>query len=159
MIGALANAADPRIAACEAFAAALATFDRARPVVVLSHFDADGLAAAAVLVRAMRTAGWRAEAVTTGKGETPWDECVRERLAAPDPGGLIVTDLGTRAAPVLPGRPTVVIDHHLPTGEPEGATTISGNGPEPEPTSALLAWWATGRWASRTICCGSRRWG
>ena len=142
MIGALRDTADPRRAACEAFASALDPFDRGKPVVVLSHFDADGLAAAAILVRAFRAAGWQAEAATTGKGETPWDDSVCERLAAFDPGGLIVTDLGTRAAPVLPGCPTVVIDHHLPTGEPEGATTISGNGLDPEPTSALLAWWA-----------------
>lgn len=51
MIGALADAADPRAAARNAFADALATFDRGRPVAVLSHFDADGdadgLAAAA----------------------------------------------------------------------------------------------------------------
>jgi hypothetical protein len=142
MIGALADTADPRAAACDAFSGALATFDRARSVVVLSHFDADGLSAAAILVRALRSAGWQAESVTTGKGETPWDEAVTQRLAAMTPGGLIVTDLGTRAGPVLPGCPTVVIDHHLPTGTPEGAITISGNGLHPEPTSALLAWWA-----------------
>ena len=142
MIGVLAHATDPRSAACEAFAQVLDGFDRARPVLVLSHFDADGLASAAVLVRALRGAGWQSEAVTTGKGETPWDAAVRERLAAFGPGGLIVTDLGTRADPVLPGCPTVVIDHHVPTGEPQGAVTISGNGLSPEPTSALLAWWA-----------------
>ena len=142
MIGVLANVPDPRAAARDAFARALAGFDRERSVLVLSHFDADGLAAAAILVRALRAAGWQAEPVTTGKGETPWDDSVRDALAARAPGGLIVTDLGTRAAPVLRGCPTVVIDHHLPTGEPEGATTISGNGLEPEPTSALLAWWA-----------------
>lgn len=45
---------------------------------------------------------------------------------------------------MLPGCPTVVIDHHVPTGAPERATVISGNGLEPEPTSALLAYWAIG---------------
>ena len=142
MIGVLAHVADPSLAAREAFAGALASFERARPIVVLSHFDADGLAAAAILVRALRRAGWQADAATTGKGETPWDASVRERLATRCPGGLIVADLGTRAEPVLPGCPTVVIDHHVPTGEPERAVTISGNGLQPEPTSALLAWWA-----------------
>ncbi len=80
--------------------------------------------------------------MTTAKGETPWDESVAAKLAEIGPGGLILTDLGTRAQPVLPGCATIVIDHHLPTGEPEGAVTISGNGLSPEPTSALLAWWA-----------------
>jgi single-stranded-DNA-specific exonuclease len=35
----------------------------------------------------------------------------------------------------------LVIDHHVPTGEP-AAVTISGNGLDPEPPTALLAWWA-----------------
>ena len=141
MIGALSLTADPRAAAWEAFGAALVQFDRTRPVVVLGHFDADGLSAVAVLVRALRAAGWTADARITGKGETPWEDELRDELAARVPGGLIVTDLGTRAEPVLAGCPTIVIDHHLPTGTPAGATTISGNGLEPEPTSALLAWW------------------
>jgi single-stranded-DNA-specific exonuclease len=35
-----------------------------------------------------------------------------------------------------------VIDHHVPTGEPLDAITVSGNGLSPEPTTSLLAWWA-----------------
>ncbi|WP_374944186.1 DHH family phosphoesterase [Sphingomonas sp.] len=137
----LSRTGDPRKQAREAFAGALATFDTARSVVVLGHFDADGLTATAILVRALRAAGRTAEAVIVGKGESPWDEAVGARLAAHAPGGLVVTDLGTRAEPVLRGCPTVVIDHHVPTGDPQ-VTTISGNGLDPEPTSALLAWWA-----------------
>ncbi|WP_217429810.1 phosphoesterase [Sphingomonas bacterium] len=144
MIGALAHSTAPRTTAHAAFATALAGFDRARPVTVLGHFDADGLAATAILVRALRAAGWRAEPRVTGKGETPWDEPIAGELARADLGGLIVTDLGTRADPVAPGVPTVVIDHHLPTGLAPGATVVSGNGLVPEPTSALLAWWCAG---------------
>jgi hypothetical protein len=140
MIGVLSPDTDPRIAAPAAFAAALQDFDRARPVTVLGHFDADGLSAVAILVRALRAAGWTAEPRITGKGESPWDEGFAATLGGP--GGLIVADLGTRPEPVLPGVPMVVIDHHLPTGIPAGATTISGNGLSPEPTTALLAWWA-----------------
>jgi len=144
MIGSLAHTDDPRTAAATAFADALAGFDRSRPVAVLGHFDADGLSAVAVLVRALSAAGWRAEPFVTGKGETPWDAAVAARLGAIAPGGLVVTDLGTRAEPVLAGCPAIVIDHHLPTGTPQATTTISGNGLDPEPTSALLAWWAAG---------------
>jgi len=144
MVGVLTGTGDPSPTAREAFVAALAGFAPERPVAVLGHFDADGLGAVAVLVRALRAEGRDAEPLVVGKGETPWDDEVRERLAAMEPGGLIVADLGTRAEPVLPGCPTVVIDHHLPTGTPEGATVISGNGLTPEPTSALLAWWASG---------------
>lgn len=144
MIGRLASILDPRAAARDAFADALAAFDAARPIAILSHFDADGLAAAAVLSRALEQAGRRVVVHLTGKGETPWDANVAKRLSAEQPGGLILADLGTRAAAVLPGCPTLVIDHHVPTGEPEGAITLSGNGLAPEPTTALLAWWAAG---------------
>jgi single-stranded DNA-specific DHH superfamily exonuclease len=144
MIGKLATASNPQEAAGAAFAEALRTFDRKRPIVVLCHFDADGLSAAAILVRALRNAGWTALPLVVGKGETPWDEEVAARIREEDPGGLIVTDLGTRPEPVLSGCPTLVIDHHVPTGEPGDAVTISGNGLSPEPTSSLLAHWAIG---------------
>lgn len=123
---------------------ALTAFGRRGPIVVLSHFDADGLGAAAILVRAFRAAGWAAGPLVIGKTESPWDEGVRDRLSRLAPGGLIVADLGTRAEPVLLGCPTLIIDHHMPTGEPRDAITISGNGLDPEPTTALLAWWAAG---------------
>lgn len=142
MLGALADQSDPRHAAREAMQGALARFRRDRPVVVLSHFDADGLSAAALLVRALEQVGWRSRAETIGKGETPWDEAVAARLTTLEPGGLVLCDLGTRPEPVLPGCPTLVIDHHVPTGEPIDAITISGNGLRPEPTTSLLAWWA-----------------
>ncbi|MFC6790658.1 phosphoesterase [Methylobacterium komagatae] len=143
-VGRLYPDADVRAAARDAMEAALATFEGDRPILVVSHFDADGLTAAAILIRALRHAGKDAGPVVMGKGESPWDPDVGARLAELRPGGLIVADLGTRADPVLPGCPTLVIDHHVPTGEPEGAVTISGNGLDPEPTSALLAWWAAG---------------
>lgn len=123
---------------------ALATFRVAGPIVVLSHFDADGLAASAILTRALRQAGQVVEPLVIGKTESPWDAAVGDRIGALSPSGLIVADLGTRPDPVVIGCPTLVIDHHVPTGEPQGAVTISGNGLDPEPTTALLAWWAVG---------------
>ena len=141
MIGVLTSATDPRAAARVAFAQALAGFDRSRPIIVLGHFDADGLAAIAILVRALSAAGWAATPRIVGKGESPWEPDFAATLH--QPGGLIVADLGTRAGAVLNDVTTVVIDHHLPTGSPD-AVTISGNGLTPEPTSALLAWWCAG---------------
>lgn len=123
---------------------ALAGFRARGPVVILSHFDADGLAAAAILVRSLRAAGRAAEPLVIGKGESPWDAAVGHRLADRSPAGLVVADLGTRPEPILAGCPTLVIDHHVPTGAPVDAITISGNGLDPEPTTALLAWWAAG---------------
>ncbi|WP_244477305.1 phosphoesterase [Methylobacterium sp. Leaf125] len=144
IVGSLSPDGDVRAAARDAMTAALAMFKRGRPILVVSHFDADGLTAAAILIRALRQAGREAVSVVVGKGESPWDPEVIHRLGAHEPGGLIVADLGTRADPVLPGCPTLVIDHHVPTGEPRDAVTISGNGLDPEPTTALLAWWAAG---------------
>ena len=144
MIGRLQRVADPRAAAAQAMSDALETFDRARPLVVVSHFDADGLSAAAILVRSLERAGWAVIPVIVGRGETPWDENFAARIDAFEPGGLILADLGTRPEPVVPSCPTMVIDHHVPTGEPHGAITLSGNGLSPEPTTALLAWWAAG---------------
>ena len=144
IVGSLSPDGDVRAAARDAMTAALATFKRGRPILVVSHFDADGLTAAAILIRALRQAGREAVSVVVGKGESPWDPEVTHRLGAHEPGGLLVADLGTRADPVLPGCPTLVIDHHVPTGEPRDAITISGNGLDPEPTTALLAWWAAG---------------
>jgi single-stranded-DNA-specific exonuclease len=144
VIGRLSQAHDVRDATRRAMTDALASFRGHGPVVVLSHFDADGLGAAAILVRALRGAGRVAEPVVIGKGESPWDGNIGARLAALEPSGVIVADLGTRREPVLPGCPTLVVDHHVPTGEPQEAVTISGNGLDPEPTTALLAWWAAG---------------
>ena len=142
MIGALAGTEDVRGAARAVMADALAGFGQEGPIAVLGHFDADGLAAVAILVRALAHAGRAVQPLVIGKGESPWDAAVADRIAAYHPAGLIVADLGTRPEPVLPGCPTLVIDHHVPTGTPEGAITISGNGLDPEPTTALLAWWA-----------------
>jgi single-stranded DNA-specific DHH superfamily exonuclease len=142
MIGRLSQAGDVRTAARQAMVDALAAFGREGPIVVLSHFDADGLSAAAILLRALRQAGWNSEPLVVGKTGSPWEVETRDRIAAFKPAGLIVADLGTRYEPVLPDCPTLVVDHHVPTGEPHDAVTISGNGLDPEPTTALLAWWA-----------------
>ena len=142
MIGRLARVDDVRAAARGAMAEALTQFRDDGPVVVLCHFDADGLAAAAVVTRALRAAGRPAEPLVIGKTESPWDRDVRERVTALRPAGLVLADLGTRPDAVVPGCPTLVLDHHVPTGEPVDAVTLSGNGLDPEPTTALLAWWA-----------------
>jgi single-stranded-DNA-specific exonuclease len=141
MVGDL-HTGDPRPAAAAGMTRFLAQVDAMQPVAVAAHFDADGLSAAAILVRALRAAGRPAEPVIVGKTETPWDATFAARLQALAPGGLVVADLGTRPEPVLPDLPTLVIDHHRPTGTPPAAITLSGHGLEPEPTSALIAWWA-----------------
>ncbi len=141
MIGSLTQA-DPRADARAGMERFLAEVPSGT-VAVAGHFDADGLSAVATLVRALRAAGREAEPVIVGKTETPWDPSFAERLRALGPAGLILTDLGTRGEAVLADVPTLIVDHHRPTGTPPSAVTLSGHGLSPEPTSALIAWWAT----------------
>jgi single-stranded-DNA-specific exonuclease len=108
----------------------------ARPL-ILGHFDADGLSAVAILKRSLPSADVR----LVGKGENPWSAEMRAELERDPPGGLIIADLGVREGDVLPGTPTVIIDHHVPTGTPGEALVLSGHGRSPEPTTALLAYW------------------
>ncbi|MCR0980521.1 hypothetical protein [Roseomonas populi] len=127
-----------------AFEAALRRFDPARPPLVLCHHDADGLAAGAILARALPGAAAR----VIGRGEGAWTEETAAEVRARDPGGLLVADLGTRAEAVLPGLPTAVLDHHVPisgtTGAAEDVTVIAGHDTEPQPSSALIAHWCVG---------------
>ncbi|WP_344705392.1 phosphoesterase [Sphingomonas swuensis] len=110
----------------------------AGPPLILGHFDADGLSAVAILARSIPGS----EVRLVGKGETPWTPSVRAELEQRRPAAIIATDLGVREGDILPGTPTCLIDHHVPTGLPGDALVLSGNGCEPEPTSALMAWWA-----------------
>ena len=134
----------PATDARAAFADALQRMDKTRAIMIVGHFDADGLAATAILARSLSAAGRLHTIRIVGKGENPWDASFGQEIAARAPGGLIVTDLGVRAPEIADGVPTILIDHHVPTGEPADTITVSGNGLTPEPTSALLAWWCAG---------------
>lgn len=124
-----------------AFTEAVAGFGEGAPV-VLCHDDADGLSAGALLWRALARAGREPRPVRViGRGESAWSPAIRDELAAHAPGGLVVTDLGVQAGAILPGVPTVIVDHHVPRSwpEPSEATVISGHEDAPIPTSSLLA--------------------
>lgn len=125
------------------FAAAVARFDRGRPVWVLGHNDADGLSATALFARAFEADGWTVRTRIVGRGESPWSAELRAELAGVEAGGIVVTDLGVRDGALKPGVPAVVVDHHVPTGAPE-AEVITGYGLDPIPTSSLLAFWCAG---------------
>lgn len=127
-----------------AFAIAIQTFDRTKPVWILGHNDADGLSATALFARAFVATGWAVRTRILGRGESPWSDAMRAELANEPAGGLIITDLGVRDALPKPGVPTVVVDHHIPGPSPSGATVISGHGQDPIPTSSLLAFWCAG---------------
>lgn len=124
-----------------AFTEAVAGFGEGGAV-VLCHDDADGLSAGAILWRALARAGREPRPVRViGRGESAWSPAIRDELAAHAPGGIVVTDLGVQAGAILPGVPTVIVDHHVPRSWPESseATVISGHDDAPIPTSSLLA--------------------
>ena len=134
----------PNTAVAAAFSAAIARFDRAQPVWVLGHNDADGLSATALFARAFKAAGWAVRTRIVGRGESPWSDAMRTELADEPAGGVVVTDLGVQPGLPRPGVPTVVVDHHIPGAPPPGAAVISGHGFDPIPTSSLLAYWCAG---------------
>ncbi len=109
---------------------------------ILTDADADGLPAAALLLRSLNAAGYAN--VTTEprrKFENAWMPEVHARLAALKPEALLLVDLGARPDPVLPGVPTLLVDHHAPFGTPPGAVLLTSYGTEPTATSGLLALW------------------
>ena len=109
---------------------------------ILTDADADGLPAGALLVRALQAAGYeRVTVEARGKFENAWQPAVHERLRLRAPEALLIVDLGTRPDVLLPGVPTLLIDHHAPFGTPPGATLLTSYGTEPTATSGLLALW------------------
>ena len=113
---------------------------------ILTDSDADGLPAAALLVRALQTAGYpNITAEVRQKFESAWDPHVLARLESRNPEALVILDLGSRPGLLLPGIPTLLLDHHFPTGTPLGATLLTGYGSSEDqkqiPTTGLLAFW------------------
>jgi single-stranded-DNA-specific exonuclease len=123
------------------FRAFLQTLLASSRLAVVGHSDTDGLTATAILTRALDSAGYSTAPTITQKGENAWSDAVLRRAADGRPDALLVLDLGSRADPLLPGVPALLIDHHKPTGVPPGAVLISGYGTEPTPSSGLLAYW------------------
>lgn len=116
-------------------------------VVVLCHFDADGLAAGSLFGRGLPLLGeaWRGGRVTvvpSGRDESAFSDTARDRLRALAPDALVVADLGVNAAGTLEadGVPVLYVDHHRPAGRPPSDFVVSGYDWEPVPCTAWLAY-------------------
>ncbi|WP_244492382.1 phosphoesterase [Aureimonas sp. AU12] len=114
-----------------------------RPLLVC-HNDADGLSAGVVLAKTLRQAKLSPVIRIIGKGDNAYSDAFRSEVEAYQSRqgvtGLILTDVGTSTGPVTEIMPTIIVDHHVPTGIPEHATVISGIDDNPIPTSSLLAY-------------------
>lgn len=120
----------------DAFPAALKAFGP-DPLIVC-HNDADGLSAGVILKKTLERSGRRPSVRIVGKGENAYSAEFQAELRQRRFDGLILTDVGTSAV-LRASVPAIVVDHHVPTGLPAGATTISGVDDDPIPTSSLLA--------------------
>ena len=123
---------------------------KATRVHILCDSDADGLPAGALLVRALRTAGYGAvTAECRRKGESAWGVDVLDRIRRQRPQALMVADLGSRRDALLGADvPTLLLDHHCPLGVPDGAVLLTAFGTGAEEgdgkdvaTTGLLAYW------------------
>ena len=134
----------------EARSATAAFFEPFTPtdhLVVFCHFDADRLAAGALFGRGLKRLGFtNVSVVPSERGESAFSESARDRLGALEPAGLVVTDLGVNKVGVLPGVPTLYIDHHQPGGTPEDAVIVSGYGTlSPAPPGSPTSCWRRSR--------------
>ncbi|MDY7231558.1 hypothetical protein [Hyalangium rubrum] len=111
---------------------------RDRQVLVAPHTDVDGLSSGVLALRALRAMGARPSVQLPGKGEHAHSPPFQQRLRRVGADALMVLDMGSRAGPILPELPTLIVDHHPSTEFPEGALVLSGYGHEPiAPTSVL----------------------
>ncbi len=110
------------------------------PVVVASHNDVDGLAAAVIVLRALETRAVPAVPLPAKRGEHVHHDGMRARIRALRPGSLIVLDMGSRAGPIVAGVPTLVIDHHVPSGIPDDTLLVNGFDREPVAPTSVLAY-------------------
>ncbi|MCW7076156.1 MAG: DHH family phosphoesterase [Candidatus Syntrophoarchaeum sp.] len=85
-----------------------------RKVQLISHIDADGLASAAIVTKALKRAGIEVEVDFVKQ----LDKNVLERVARSDPGVVIFTDLGSSMLQDIARCrfTSVILDHHIPPG-------------------------------------------
>ncbi len=98
---------------------------RGNRVAVLTDADADGLASAALLVRALSASDVEVlDPVAPHRAEFPPGRRTARALKARKPDRLIVLDLGAHRE-LLPGVPTLYINHHNEFLRHEGETVLA----------------------------------
>lgn len=109
-------------------------------VAIACDNDVDGLCAAVIVERALTGRAACVETIPARRGEHVHHDSMRDRIRAAAPQALVVLDIGSRPGAILPGVPTLVIDHHNPErGLPPGAIVVNGYDREPVAPTSVLA--------------------
>lgn len=111
------------------------------PVVVLAGPQPDGLAAATLLRRALRLAGWSVTLVIPAKGAPAWGAATLQRVGEIWPAGVIAAGVGSPSAWPIDAPPLLALDHRPLPPAPPGVIAISGAGWAPPPSTSTLAYW------------------
>jgi hypothetical protein len=107
-------------------------------LLVVSDRDVDGLTGAELVARTLGERGVSVERWAPPRGAHAHSPLTRAHIEARAPDAVVVIDQGSRAGAIAPGRPTLVIDHHQPSGIPDGALFLSAFNHEPIAPSSLL---------------------
>lgn len=107
---------------------------------IVPHPDADGLSGAAILWRSLQG---DIAILCPEKGISIHDNEFQRFLRDQQLDALIVVDQGSRPGEILPGVPTMVIDHHVPAGEP-AAVFVSSHRHHPSESASHLCYLLTG---------------
>ncbi len=109
---------------------------------IVSHSDADGIGAGAIMYKTLERLGFKDFSILiTGKGQNAYTTLTKKQVAEFAPERLFVLDLGCKEEPVVPGVPTLFVDHHRPYGVPPEGVLISSYSWDPIPNSSLLTFW------------------
>ena len=110
-------------------------------VAIACDSDVDGLAAAVIVERTLADLGATPHVLPARRGEHVHRDSMRARIEELAPSALVVVDMGSRPEPILPGLPTLVIDHHhAAAGLPPGAVVVNGFDRPPVAPASVLAW-------------------
>ena len=112
-------------------------------VTIVCDGDVDGLGAGVVLWYFLTRRGFDENEITViqpGKGENAFTSTTRGYVARSHPRALFVLDLGVSDRQIIHSIPTLMVDHHKPSGFPSDGIAISGYEWDPVPTSSLLTY-------------------
>ncbi|MCS7286185.1 MAG: phosphoesterase [Anaerolineae bacterium] len=109
---------------------------------IISHSDADGVGAGAIMYKTLERLGFKDFSILiTGKGQNAYTPLTKKQATEFAPERLFVLDLGCKEEPVVPGVPTLFIDHHRPYGVPPEGVLVSSYHWDPIPNTSLLTFW------------------